>query len=97
MRATPWWTQADSAEMDALVWELCRSYVKHRDRCDACSPEPCPMLTGWREHVETCKACKGEAPLTYGLPASGITSSSRTARAAGAVTPALHSALRSRS
>jgi hypothetical protein len=68
MSATAWWTAADSGEMDALVWELCRSYFEHRQRCRSCSPFPCPVLTRWRSHLEECKACRGDAPLTYGLP-----------------------------
>lgn len=66
--SAPWWTDADEAELEVLLFELSRGYAEHRERCEACSPEPCQVLFEWREHLEKCKACKGDAPLTYGLP-----------------------------
>jgi hypothetical protein len=40
-----WWTPADSAELDCLIYELVRSYFEHRERCEACqSHSPCPAL-----------------------------------------------------
>jgi hypothetical protein len=68
--SSPWWTPADAAELDVLVFELSRGYFEHRQRCRACSPFPCPVLTQWRAHLEKCKPCQGDAPLTYGPPCS---------------------------
>ena len=61
-----WWTAADAAELDVLLHELAAGYHEHRERCEACSPEPCPILAAWREHLKACKACQGDAPLTHG-------------------------------
>lgn len=66
MTAAIWWTDADQAELDVLVHELSVGYFEHREHCAACSPEPCPVLGEWREHLGACKACKGIAP--YGPP-----------------------------
>jgi hypothetical protein len=47
-----WWTDADQAELDALVWALVRDYYEtHRPRCPRCQEgyPPCPQL---REAVE---------------------------------------------
>ncbi len=63
-----WWTDADAAELDVLLHELSVGYFEHRARCEACSPEPCPVLVSWRSHIEECPACRGDAPLTFGPP-----------------------------
>ena len=61
-----WWTVADSAEMDVLVWELVRGYFEHRARCEACNPaEPCPIYLEWTEHLASCRGCRGDAPLSF--------------------------------
>jgi len=62
------WTAADEAELDVLTYELSRSYFEHRERCAACQPGDCPAYTAWREHLDGCPACRGDAPLTHGLP-----------------------------
>jgi len=69
-RATQWWTPADEAELDVLAFELSRSYFQHRERCAACQPGDCPELVAWREHLDECPACRGDAPLTFGPPCS---------------------------
>jgi hypothetical protein len=66
--SAPWWTDADAAELDVLVFELSRSYDEHRKRCAACQPGDCPEVVAWRAHLEECLACRGDAPLTYGPP-----------------------------
>jgi hypothetical protein len=48
----PWWTSADAAELDVLVWKLVSDYSEtHRPRCGVCRAgyPPCPQL---REAVE---------------------------------------------
>lgn len=60
------WTQADQAELDVLLHALTTDYDKHRRACKAC--QPCPELEGWREHEAECRACHGDAPLTFGAP-----------------------------
>jgi len=62
------WTAADQAELDLLVHALAFDYSEHRKRCPACRPEPCPVLEAWREHRALCRACAGDAPLTFGGP-----------------------------
>jgi hypothetical protein len=63
-----WWTRADSAELDCLLFELVRGYFERLQRCAACQPGDCPKLVAWRQHLEMCKACRGDGPLTHGLP-----------------------------
>ena len=60
------WTAADDAELDVLVYALVTDYWEHRERCEAC--QPCDELAAWREHKAGCRACQGDAPLTYGPP-----------------------------
>lgn len=62
------WTPADAAELDVLVYELARGQEYHREHCPACQPGDCPEYVDWRRHLEGCKACQGDAPLTYGPP-----------------------------
>lgn len=65
------WTAADDAELDALTFELARSYWDHRDHCEACKPEPCPVLVAYREHRAGCWNCQNGvtyATETYGEP-----------------------------
>jgi hypothetical protein len=57
---SPWWTEADDAELDLLVDELIRLEYAHRERCPVCSvgivrancPKSCAaieVVLGWRE------------------------------------------------
>lgn len=62
------WTAADAAELDCLVYELTRGYMEHREHCAECQPGDCPVLMAWREHLDACLACRGDAPLTFGPP-----------------------------
>lgn len=62
------WTAADQAELDVLVWALAFDFWEHRKHCEACRPEPCPDLEAWKAHKAECRACQGDAPLTFGLP-----------------------------
>ena len=64
----PWWTAADGAELDVLVYELARGQEHHRENCRACQPGDCPEYTAWREHRAGCRGCQHEAPLTHGGP-----------------------------
>ena len=61
-----YWTAADGAELDVLIGTLVGSYFEHRDRCEACRPEPCARYEAWLAHEADCRACQGDAPLTYG-------------------------------
>jgi hypothetical protein len=66
-----YWTPADSAELDVLVYELARGHAIHRERCAACKPEPCPALANYLEHRETCRNCEHGIKVrtaTYGDP-----------------------------
>ena len=65
---SPHWTEADAAELDVLVHELARGHGDHRERCAACQRGGCPALGAWREHLDDCRACRGDAPLTPGQP-----------------------------
>ena len=56
-----WWTSADAAELDVLLHELARGFVEHRERCDACSPEPCLILVDF------------ELVFVHGMEADGDT------------------------
>ena len=60
------WTGADQAELDVLVHALTAGYVEHRQNCDDC--QPCDELNAWRAHKAECRACQGDAPLTFGSP-----------------------------
>jgi hypothetical protein len=62
------WTAADQSELDPLVHALVFDYWEHRQHCEACRPEPCPDLEAWKAHKAECRACQGDAPLTFGLP-----------------------------
>jgi hypothetical protein len=62
------WTDADQAELEVLLHEVTIGYAEHRQRCRACRPEPCPELETWRAHQATCRACEGDAPVTFGPP-----------------------------
>jgi len=64
-----WWTEADAAELDVLIFELVSGYFEDRERCEACRTDS-PQLDGWIAHLQECAACRGDAPLTYGLPCS---------------------------
>ena len=54
---TTYWTSADGAELDVLVWALVTDYLEDRDGCARCAgPAPCPHLQeaiaavlDWRE------------------------------------------------
>ena len=65
-----WWTPADAAELDVLLFEFARAYDEHRTACRACQPGECDERVSWRKHLEECAACLGDAPLTYGPPCS---------------------------
>jgi hypothetical protein len=55
----PWWTAADAAELEALVYQLVESLTEHRQHdCEACEAgyPPCPrkqkaiqIVLDWRE------------------------------------------------
>lgn len=62
---TPW-TEADAAELDVLTHAVAFDYFEHRRHCHAC--QPCGEYQAWREHKADCPACRGDAPLTFGLP-----------------------------
>jgi hypothetical protein len=63
------WTAADQAELDVLLWHLADAYQEHRERgCRACDPSPCAELAAWYAHRDECRACEGDAPLTFGPP-----------------------------
>lgn len=67
----PWWTPADAAEFDVLIYEVARGMDEHRQKCDACNPEPCPVLASYREHRATCWKCSNSikvATKIYGEP-----------------------------
>jgi hypothetical protein len=65
---TSGWTPADAAELDVLVHALVVDFFEHRERCAACAPGPCPEYDAWRAHRAACRACQGDAPLTFGSP-----------------------------
>ena len=57
-RLGSWWTAADGAELDVLLYELVRGVSEHRERCARCAAghPPCPSVRGaiqavlyWRE------------------------------------------------
>ena len=60
-------TDADGAELDVLVNALVNGRFDHRERCEACNPELCPIYESWLVHKAGCRACQGDAPLTYGI------------------------------
>ena len=65
------WTAADSAELDVLTHELTRGYFDHRERCDYCKPEPCPVLVAYRAHKPGCWKCENSIRVAtdhYGDP-----------------------------
>jgi hypothetical protein len=63
-------TAADQAELDVLSHALGFDYFEHRERCDACRPDPCPRHTAWLDHKAGCRICEGLAPLTFGWSCS---------------------------
>jgi hypothetical protein len=65
--APGFWTPADAAESDVLVHVRALDFFEHRKSCEACRPEPCPQLEAWRDHKASCRACEGDAPLSYPL------------------------------
>lgn len=52
MSASPWWSEADQAELDCLLWELVDGIFEHRERCRRCVAHrahekgslPCPHV-----------------------------------------------------
>ena len=42
MSHRPFWTAADGAELDVLLWALATGYDEHRKLCRACRPDPDP-------------------------------------------------------
>jgi hypothetical protein len=66
--ARPTWTEADAAELDVLLHALTAGYFEHREQCVACNPAPCPQWETWQAHLRECRACQGDAPLTFGPP-----------------------------
>lgn len=45
---TPWyWTRADDAELDLLLWQLVNDYFNHRDTCYNCATgyDRCDQVT----------------------------------------------------
>jgi hypothetical protein len=65
VRMTSFWTPADQAELDILLYALTSAYNVHRRTCEACSPEACAELEAWTSHKADCRACGGDAPLSY--------------------------------
>lgn len=61
-------SDADAAELDVLAHALVFDFWEHREHCEACNPEPCTEFEAWLEHKAGCRACQGDAPLTFGLP-----------------------------
>lgn len=61
-----WWTEADDAELDVIVHRLTFDYWEHKKTCPNCLP--CDEYESWREHLSGCRACQGDAPLTFGPP-----------------------------
>jgi hypothetical protein len=53
LRAQPWWTASDRAELDALAHELVTSVFLHRESCAACAAgyPPCPAVRAAVERV----------------------------------------------
>jgi hypothetical protein len=58
LRAQPWWTDADAAELELLVHELVRAAFLHRGGCSTCGADRrwCPAMyealeavTDWRD------------------------------------------------
>ena len=60
------WTEADDAQSLVLIRALTFDYCEHRRSCPTCLA--CPELEAWRDHLNQCRACQGEAPLTFGPP-----------------------------
>lgn len=67
-REPEFWTEADQAELDVLVWALAGGHAEHRKWCRVCLPEPCPEYEAWIHHEAGCQACQGGAPLAFGPP-----------------------------
>jgi hypothetical protein len=63
---TPYWTDADQAELDVLVHTLTVEFDAHRQKCRACQPGPCERYEAWLAHERDCRICEGLAPLTFG-------------------------------
>jgi hypothetical protein len=45
----PWWTAADQAELEVLVWHLVEGLTEHKVKCPRCRAEletgwPCPLV-----------------------------------------------------
>ena len=68
VRSIPFWTEADEAELAVLLHALVFGYAEHRQRCEACNAVPCPELGAWYAHKAGCRACQGDAPLSFGVP-----------------------------
>jgi hypothetical protein len=53
LRAQPWWTGADEAELDQIAWEFVRSAFVHREKCTTCRAGDrwCPLLAEALEHA----------------------------------------------
>jgi hypothetical protein len=58
LAAQPWWTPADQAELDLLVFEFVHAAFRHREACSVCltgGPWCLPLrdawdgLIGWRD------------------------------------------------
>ena len=82
------WTPADGAELDALVQRLVVDYWEHRKRCEACRPEPCPVVTRWHDHKSDCRACRGTHHSSSAHPATPTERSLLTAPPASGATRA---------
>lgn len=52
LRAMPWWTGADRAELDVYVRELVDDVYEHREACVVCYlGDPCPFVRAAVERV----------------------------------------------
>ena len=59
-RLGSWWTAADGAELDVLLYELVRGVSEHRERCARCAEgfPPCPHVRRAIEAVLEWRAAR---------------------------------------
>jgi hypothetical protein len=67
VKAAPWWTEADAAELDVLAWELVERVPEHEAQCRTCQAlaEPCSSRAAIAREADAFDRAPLSAPTGF--------------------------------